>query len=91
MQPSQLFSDVKACTRMVFMNGLECARLAAGLLGVVVTLSKVSRLRNAIDDRYFYMIALRPRGVVGQIGGHMVLPVRTQHLRWEWMVFKHEC
>lgn len=38
---SQLFSDGKACTGKLFMNGLECERLAAGLLGVVVTLSSV--------------------------------------------------
>lgn len=31
----------KTCTWMVFMNELECERLAAGLLGVVVTLSSV--------------------------------------------------
>lgn len=43
------------------MNGLECERLAAGLLGVVVTLSTVSWLRNAIDDSYFYVIAWSPR------------------------------
>lgn len=39
---SQPFSGEKACTGMVFVNGLECERLAAGLLGVVVTLSAVS-------------------------------------------------
>lgn len=43
------------------MNGLECERLAAGLLGVVVTLSTVSWLRNAIDGSYFYVIAWSPR------------------------------
>lgn len=36
-----LIFDGKACTCMVFMNELECERLALGLLGVVVTLSSV--------------------------------------------------
>lgn len=46
---------------MAFMNGLECVRLAKGLLGVAVTLNTLLRHRNAIDDSYFYMVAWRPR------------------------------
>lgn len=86
---SQLLSNGKTCTGLLFMNGLECERLAAGLLGVVVTLSTVSWLRNAIDDSYFYIVAFGHGGGVGKMGGHMVLPVLTQHLWWGWMVFKH--
>lgn len=59
-------------------------------LGVVVTLSAVSWLRNAIDDSYFHMVAFRPRRRNGINGEHMVLPVLTQNLWWGWRVFKHE-
>lgn len=69
---SQLLSTGKTCTGLLFMNGLECKRLAAGFLGVVATLSTVSWLRNAIDDSYFYMIACgrrRRSGIKGWAHG----------------------
>lgn len=62
------FSDGKAWAGIVFMNELECERLAAVLLGVVVTFSTMSWLRNAIDDSYFYVIAWRPRRRSGTNG-----------------------
>lgn len=90
---SKLMSTGKTCTGLLFMNGLECKRLAAGLLGVVATLNTVSWLRNAIDDSYFYMIACGPRRRSGikEWAHGSTCSNSTSLMGIDWMVFIHEC
>lgn len=80
-QQSSTFSIQKGCFSWMGLN--ECGRLAARLLGVVVTFSSASWLRNAMDDSYFYMIASRPERRSGTSGwAHGSTCSKDQNVGW---------